>query len=111
MSLEVSFRNLRPREEVKARAEVLYTKLERFLDPDEEGLLTVTVEHGQAIIELVVVTKGDTLKAAEEHEELRTAIDKVFHNMEMQLRRRKEKRDDRRHGSSDKPDGFVELNA
>ncbi|MEZ4320192.1 MAG: HPF/RaiA family ribosome-associated protein [Myxococcota bacterium] len=105
MPLEVSFRNIRPREEVRNRAEVLYAKLERFLDPDEEGTLMVNVEHGKAIMELVVVTKGDTQKAAEEHEELRTALDKVFHTMEMQLRRRKERRMERRRGG-DREDGF-----
>ena len=109
MPLEVSFRNIRPREEIKKRAEVLYSKLERFLDSDADGHLIVNVEHGQAIIELVVVTHGDTQKAAEEHEELRTALDKVFHTMEMQLRRRKERRVERRRGG-DKVDGF-ELGA
>lgn len=111
MALETSFRNIRPRDEVRKRAEVLYAKLERFLDPDAEGQLLVNVEHNEAVLELVVVTHGDTLKAVENHDDLRTALDKLFHKMEQQLRRRKEKRDDRRHGSSDKPDGFVELNA
>ena len=111
MALEVSFRNIRPREEIRKRAEVLYSKLERFLDPDAEGQLLVNVEHGDAVLELVVVTHGDTHKAEENHDDLRTALDKVFHTMEHQLRRRKEKRDDRRHAGSEKPDGFVELNA
>ena len=106
MALEVSFRNIRPRDEIKKRGEVLYGKLERFLDPDAEGHLTVNIEHGQAILELVVVTRGDTQKAEEEHEELRTALDKVFHTMEMQLRRRKERREDRKRRGSEKQDGF-----
>lgn len=111
MALEVSFRNIRPRDEIRKRADVLYSKLERFLDPDAEGTLLVNVEHGDAVIELVVVTHGDTHKAAENHDDLRTALDKVFHTMEHQLRRRKEKRDDRRQSGAEKPDGFVELNA
>ncbi len=109
MALEVSFRNIRPRDEIKKRGEVLYTKLERFLDPDAKGHLTVNIEHGQAILELVVVTHGDTHKAEEEHEELRTALDKLFHTMEMQLRRRKERRTDRKRRAGDRPDGFVEA--
>ena len=108
MPLEVSFRNLRPRDEIRKRAAVLYSKLERFLDPDAEGHLIVSVEHGQAVLEIVVVTHGDTQKAVEEHEELRTALDKVFHTMEQQLRRRKERRVARRHAHADRPDGFVD---
>lgn len=109
MHLETSFRNLKPRDEIKNRADVLYSKLERFLDPDAESALTVAIEHGQAIMELVVVTKGDTQKAVEEHEELRTALDKVFHTMEMQLRRRKERRIDRRRAEGEPEDGFTPL--
>ena len=107
MSLEVSFRNLKPREEIRKRAEVLYAKLERFLDPDEEGHLIVNFEHNKAVLELVVVTHGDTLKAEEEDEEIRTALDRLFHTMEMQLRRRKERRQDRRQARDERPDGFV----
>jgi putative sigma-54 modulation protein len=107
MALEVSFRNIRPRDEIKKRGEVLYGKLERFLDPDAQSDLTVAIEHGQAILELVVVTRGDTLKAEESHEELRTALDKLFHTMEMQLRRRKERREDRKRRGGERPDGFV----
>ncbi|MCB9693027.1 MAG: HPF/RaiA family ribosome-associated protein [Alphaproteobacteria bacterium] len=107
MPLEVSFRNIKPREEIRNRAEVLYGKLERFLDPDEEGHLIVNVEHSQAVMELVVVTHGDTHKVVEEDPELRTALDRLFHTMETQLRRRKERRQDRRQRGDERPDGFV----
>lgn len=111
MSLEVSFRNIKPREEIRKRAEVLYGKLERFLDPDAEGQLMVNVEHANAVLEIVVVSHGDTLKATEEDAELRTALDKLFHNMETQLRRRKERRQDRRQRGEERPDGFVSDDA
>ncbi len=107
MPLEVSFRSIKPREEIRKRAEVLYGKLERFLDPDEEGHLIVNVEHSQAVLELVIVTHGDTLKATEEDPDLRTALDRLFHTMENQLRRRKERIQDRRHRGEPRPDGFV----
>lgn len=105
MHLEVTFKNLRPRDEIRNRANALYKKLERFLDPASEGHLRVSVEHGQACLELVVTAHGETHKAVEEQEELRTALDKLFHNIEGQLRRSKERRLD---GRSDVPrvDGF-----
>jgi ribosomal subunit interface protein len=111
MPLEVSFRNLKPREEIRKRADVLYGKLERFLDPDEEGQLMVNVEHGSAVLELVVVTHGDTLKAQEEDADLLTSLNKTFHNMEMQLRRRKERKQDWRQRGEERPDGFVSEDA
>ncbi len=106
MHIEVTFKNLRPRDEVKKRAQALYKKLERFLDPASEATLVLDVEHGQAILELVVTVKGEVHKAVEEDPELRAALDKVFHTMEIQLRRGKEKRIAGRREVA-REDGFV----
>ena len=106
MNLEVSFRNLSPRAEVNKRGQLLYEKLSRFLDPASEGLMTVSTEHGKAIVELVVQNRGDTFKAVEEHDELKAAMDLAFHTMESQLRRSKERRVARRHSGSEDDDGF-----
>jgi len=106
MHLEVTFKNLRPRDELKKRAEVLHDKLERFLDPAATSQLTVEVEHGRAILELVVHTRGETHSVRAEHEELKAALDELFHTVEERLRRTKEKRVDRvRRGAGD-DDGF-----
>lgn len=96
MQLEVTFRRLNPRDEVRRRAETLFSKFDRFLDPAAEGQLVITVEHQDAISELVVISRGQTFKARHVDEQLRTSIDQVFHNMEEQLRRFKDKRTDRR---------------
>jgi len=92
MHLEVTFRNLNPREEVRTRAQALYTKLEKFLDSAAQGQMVVAVEHGAAVIETVVTSRGVTFKAVEEDPDLRTALDRAMHNLENQLRRAKEKR-------------------
>lgn len=95
MRLEVTFRNLQAREEVRKRAEILFAKLERFLDPAAEGVLTVAIEHGAASLEMHVTTRGTVHKSSEEDPDLRTALDRLFHRLEVQLRRGKEKRLDR----------------
>lgn len=110
MHLEVTFKNLRPREEVRARAVALHNKLERFLDPASTGTLLVNVEHGNAILELVLRANGETHTVTETHTELRTALDKTFHTMEVRLRRAKEKRIDRHHEGGPRPDGFATPN-
>lgn len=107
MHLEVSFKNLRPREEVKTRAQALYAKLEKFLDAASESSLLVNVEHGKAILELVVRTGGETHLVSEEDDELRAALDRTFHTMEVRLRRAKEKKLGRRTKSTPPPDGFA----
>lgn len=96
MGLEVSYRNIKPRDEIRRRGEGLYKKLSRFLDSAAEGSLLVGVEHGNAVLELVVTTRGQTYKSTSEDSELRTALDGLFHTMEGQLRRAKERRLDRR---------------
>ncbi|MFT4622913.1 MAG: ribosomal subunit interface protein [Myxococcota bacterium] len=105
--LAVSFRNIRPRDEVRKRAEALYEKLERFLDPAADGRLVVEVDHNSAVVELVVTSQGDVLTAKDEDPDLRTALDRLFHTMEGQLRRRKGRRDQRRHKVPPPSDGFV----
>ena len=107
MHLEVSFRNLRPRDEVRVRALALFEKLERFLDSASEGSLVVAVEHDKAIMELVVRAAGETYTVTEEDDELRTALDRAFHTMEVALRRSKEKRLDRSRKSLPPEDGFA----
>lgn len=107
MHLEVSFRNLRARDEIRARAQALYDKLEKFLDPAAEGQLVVGVEHGNAILELVIRTAGEVHTVTEEDSELRSCLDKVFHTMEVRLRRSKERRvDGRRRSVPPNADGF-----
>jgi len=107
MKIDVTFKNIRPRQELRDRAEVLYGKLERFLDPSSEGRLMVNVEHGDAVLELIVSAHGETHTVEEEDEELRPALDKLFHKMEIRLRRSKEKRTDRHRGQKGDEDGFV----
>jgi ribosomal subunit interface protein len=107
MNLEVTFRNVSPRPEIRKRGEALYGKLTRFLDPAAEGHLIVNVEHDQGICEVVVKTRGQVFKAEEQDEDLRTAMDKVFHTVEEQLRRFKDKRTDRRGRSPVPETGFV----
>ena len=96
MHLEVTFRNLNPRDEVRDRAQMLFGKLERFLDPAAEGHLVIQSEHGNSCVEVVLTTRGNVHKATEEDEDLRTALDRLFHRLEIQLRRAKERRLGRR---------------
>ena len=105
MSIEVTFRNLSPREEILRRADALYKKLERFVDEATDAQLIVGIDHGEAQVELVVSSRGQTFTHAESSDELRTALDRLFHNMEHQLRRAKERRTDRR-DRGERGDGF-----
>ncbi len=106
MHLEVSFKNLRPRDEIRQRATALFKKLERFLDDAAEANLVVNVEHGDAVLELVLHHSGETHKVSAEHNDLRTALDQLFHTAETQLRRAKERRSTGRRTRNEE-DGFV----
>jgi len=91
MQLEVTFRSMNPRPEIKKRADALYAKLHRFLDPAAAGNLIVGSEAGETNVELVITTRGKTAKAVETDDDLRTAMDRAFHRVEDQLRRTKDK--------------------
>lgn len=109
MRLEITFRNLKPREEIRRRADVLFEKLERFLDPAADGTLVVARERDVYRVELVVVAHGEVFKADDESEDLRTAMDRMFHRIEESLRRAKDKRVDRSRGARVREDGFVDA--
>jgi ribosomal subunit interface protein len=96
MHLEVTFRNLNPRDEVRTRAEALFAKMEKFLDPAAQAHMIVSVEHGMACVEVVLTSRGTTHKVAEEDAELRASLDRAMHSLEYQLRRAKEKRTNRK---------------
>lgn len=107
MHLEVTFRNLRPRSEIRRRAEALYGKLERFLDPAATATLVVTLEHQKYQADLVVTSLGQVHQVVDEDADLRTSLDRAFHRVETALRRAKEKRVDLRHQGPEKPEGFA----
>ena len=96
MHLEVTFKNLRPRTEIRRRAEALFGKLGRFLDASAEGTLVISVEHGRTLTDLTLSTRGQVFQASDEDEDLRTSLDRTFHTVETSLRRAKERRIDRR---------------
>jgi len=106
MHLEVTFRHMNPRPEIKTRADALFTKLHRFLDANSVGQLMIAAEHGGTAVELMVTAKGGVAKATEEDDDLRTALDRAFHRVEDQLRRGKEKTvaQRRRPADQDAPD-------
>jgi ribosome-associated translation inhibitor RaiA len=106
MHLEVTFRNLNPREEIRRRAQALYKKLEHFLDAASTGQMVVGIDHGAAVVELVVTTRGATYTVKEEDPELRAALDRAMHSAENQLRRAKELRTSRR-TRVETEDGFA----
>ncbi len=111
MNLSITFKNLKPRPELKERADFLFGKLERFLEPAAEGSLVVERSHGEAVLELIVRTWGETHTAVVEESDLRTALDKAFHVMENRLRRHKERRIDRRHAAAAEADGFAAVDS
>jgi ribosome-associated translation inhibitor RaiA len=106
MHLEVTFRNLNPRDEIRRRAQALYDKLDHFLEQAATGHMIVGIDHGAAIVELVVTTRGQTYTVKEEDPDLRAALDRAMHSAENQLRRAKELRTNRR-ARGEEEDGFV----
>jgi ribosomal subunit interface protein len=109
MHLEVTFRNLKPREEIRKRAQALFGKLERFLDASSEGTLEIGSEHGVARTEITLHSHGHVFQAHDEDEDLRTSLDRTFHTIEDTLRRAKERRLERRKQGGEEVDGFGEA--
>ena len=108
MHIEVTFRNLQPRAEIKKRVEVLFGKLHKFLDPSSEAQMNVAIEHSVAVVEIHVTAHGHTHKVSDEDADMRTVVDRVFHKLENQLRRNKERVKDHKHTGRPEEVGFGE---
>jgi ribosomal subunit interface protein len=92
MQLSMTFRNTEGRKSIQKRAEALFEKLLRFLDESSEGKLSVNFVRDSYDVQLVVVRGKDLCKSEARDSDLRTAVDRAFHVMEVQLRRAKERR-------------------
>ena len=92
MSITVSYRNLKPRRDVNRRAESLYGKMEAYLDPAASATLLLSAENDAVVAEATVQAWSNTFRAEETDDELRTAMDKVMHKLNEQVRRFKDKR-------------------
>lgn len=101
MRVIISGRHLSVTAAMKEYAREKAERLDRFHRGIQTARLTLTVEHGSDIAEIVVLTRRSTFVVHVDGDDMYSVIDKLMDKVERQLRRHKEKVADRRMGRTE----------
>ncbi|MGE0712596.1 MAG: ribosome-associated translation inhibitor RaiA [Planctomycetota bacterium] len=92
------------RDGLKEYAEQKAAKLERFLDQLQKIEVVLSAQGDEKMVEMICVPRrGDRVVGHATHEDPMAAVDLVIDKMTQQLKRLKEKRDDRKKRSGRAP--------
>ena len=113
MKIIISGKKLELTEGIKTAIEDKLGKLERYLNPETEVKVTVSAKKATQKIEVTIIPiSGPIIRAEDSEENLYAAIDVVYDKLKKQIRRYKNKLQDR-HQSKDESirfqmDGGIE---
>lgn len=95
MRFEVTYRNTQGSDALTERARKKFSKVVKYLREPLEAHLTLFVEKHRHRGEITVTAGKDTLKVAEETDDMYQTIDRIMNRLERAARRQKERNQDR----------------
>lgn len=95
MKVIVSGRNMDVTGALKDTVQSKLGKLDKFFDKDLEAQATLSVEKNRHIVEVTIPINGSILRAEEATEDMYGSIDKVVDKLTRQLRKQKNKLENR----------------
>ena len=96
MDITVTFRRMEPIDSLKAYAEDKLSKIKKYVDSPIEAHIVLTVEKFRHQADVTLSINGTRIKAAEETEDMYSAIDQVMDKVEKQVKRHLSKTRNRR---------------
>lgn len=91
MQITTTFRHMEPSDALRSYAEEKLERIKKYVDEPIQVQVFLTVEKIRHSAEITIYAKGVTIKAAEETNDMYSAIDAVLDKIERQLRRYKER--------------------
>ena len=91
MEIMVTFRRMEPTESLRAYAEEKIFKIKKYLDSPFEAHIVLGVEKFRHIADITLSVDGTRIKAAEETDDMYSAIDQVMDKIEKQVKRHRSK--------------------
>lgn len=95
MKVIISGRNMNVSEPLKDTVQSKLEKLDKFFHKELEAQVTLSMEKSRNIIEVTIPVNGSILRAEESTEDMYTSIDKVVDKLIRQLRKQKNKLENR----------------
>jgi len=100
MRLDITFRNMKPSDRVRDRAEKKFQKVAKHLREPIDADLVLKLEKHRQSAEIRVSAAGETFTAHEATEDLYATIDAIMAKLERTVRRAKERTIDREQSAS-----------
>lgn len=111
MDITVTFRHMDPIESVRDYAEEKVSKVDKYLDTVSEAHIVLSVEKFRHAADVTLSIDGTRIKAAEETEDMYSAIDQVMDKIEKQVKKFLSKHRTRRSPDSIKDGGMSQDGA
>lgn len=97
MKVTITGRHMKLDDDIRSHAEEKMHKAETYFDRIIEGHMILSAEKHRRIAEVTLSAKGAVFHAQEETEDIYASIDGVMEKVDVQIRRHKEKLNDRKH--------------
>jgi putative sigma-54 modulation protein len=107
MQTSVTFKNLKPSEDLKDYIGSKLDRFDRYLDNPAEANVVFSIEKFRHIAEVTIIGDRLNINGREEQEDMYSAIDIVLDKLEKQIKKNKGKQKKRRNKNSDKMDMSV----
>ena len=109
MKYIISGHNIDVTDGIRAAVESKLGKLDKYLKPDTEATVTLSVEKDRQKIEVTIPVKGNIIRAEEVSTDMYASIDLIEETIERQIRRYRKKLIDRQQaGGNFTPEYFEE---
>ncbi|MEK6681206.1 MAG: ribosome-associated translation inhibitor RaiA [Nitrospirota bacterium] len=100
MQVIVNGRHMEVTDALRGYAETKLKRIEKYLLKPTEAIVTLSVQKYRHNAEILIKVDGFLIQAEDETEEMYSAIDKVMDKIERQVKRYKEKLQDKHHKNS-----------
>ena len=110
MNMDLTYRNIRATDAIKGRAEKKFQKVAKHLREPIDAHIVLRAEKHRHIAEATVSGSGEVFKVQEETDDMYATIDGLMSKLERQVRRHKERVNDRQQaGSGDAGGAFDDI--
>jgi len=107
MQTSVTFKNLKPSDDLKNYIGSKLDRFDRYLDNPAEANVVFSIEKFRHIAEVTIIGDRLNINGREEQEDMYSAIDNVLDKLEKQIKKNKGKQKKRRNKNQDKMDMSV----
>jgi putative sigma-54 modulation protein len=109
MQIDITFKNMESSDALKDYAFKRLSKMERYIDRTGEAHIVLSIEKRRHKADVTFTADGTVINAVEITEDLYAAIDMVMDKLERQIKKHKQKMQDKKSQGKSTPEEAVEA--